>query len=68
MKVILAGKDKKIQELQGNRDIFGRLLYLAEHKGVDLDLVFRYPLTPITLCHVDVSINKKDKAKLMHKL
>ena len=29
VKETLAGKDKKMQELQGTRDLFGRLLYLA---------------------------------------
>ena len=40
---------------------------LSVNKGVEFDLVFRYPLTPIPLClgHVDVSMNKADKAKLM---
>ena len=40
------------------------------NKGVDSYLVFRYPFTPIPLClgHVDGSMNKAAKAKLMHKL
>ena len=56
--------------MQETRDLFGRLLYLAVNNAVDLNLVFRYPLTPIPLClgHVDGSMNKTDKAKLMHKL
>ena len=45
MKVTLPGKEKKIQELKGTRDLFGRVLYLAVNKGVDLDLVLRYLLT-----------------------
>ena len=66
MTVTLAGEDKKILDLQATRDLFGRLLYLAVNKGLNLDLVFRYPLTPIPLYlgHVNGFINKTDKAKL----
>ena len=70
MKVKLTVKDKKIKELQGTRDLFGRLLYLAATNEIDLEMVFEYPLTPmpLSLAHIDGSINKTDKAKLMHKL
>ena len=70
MKVTLAGKDKKIQELQETQNLFRRLPDLSVNKGVDFDIVFRYPFPPILLClgHVDGSMNKTDKAKLMHKL
>ena len=70
IKVKLTVKDKKIKELQGTRDLFGRLLYLAVTNDVDLAVVFSYPLTPVplTLAHVDGSMNKTNKSKLMHKL
>jgi len=70
VKVKLTVKDRKIKELQGTRDLFGRLLYLAASNDLDLTLVFSYPLTPVplALAHVDGSINKTDKSKLMHKL
>lgn len=63
-------KDQKVIELKGTRDLFGRLLYLSTVHKVDMEKVFSYPLTPVPLSlgHVDGSINKTDKAKLMHKL
>ena len=70
VKVKITTKDKKIKELQGTQDLFGRLLYLAATNDLDLELVFNYPLTPVPLAiaHVDGSVNKTDKSKLMHKL
>ena len=62
--------NSKIVELQGTKDLFGRLLYLSSQNNIDLARVFTYPLTPVplSLAHVDGSINKTDKAKLLHKL
>ena len=40
-------KNSKIKELQGKRDIIGRLLYLAVIE--DLHVVFTYPSTPVPL-------------------
>ncbi|KAG7161672.1 hypothetical protein Hamer_G030971 [Homarus americanus] len=70
IRVKLTVKDRKIKELQGTRDLFGRLLYLAASNNMDLALVFRYPHTPVplTIAQVDGSVNKTDKSKLMHKL
>ena len=63
-------KDLKVIELKGTRDLFVRLLYLSSIQNVDLEKVFSFPLTPVplSLAHVDGSINKTDKAKLMHKI
>ena len=63
-------KDLKVVELQGTRDLFGRLLFLSTVEKVDLEKVFKYPLTPVplSLAHIDGSLNKTDKAKLLHKL
>ena len=58
-------------ELKGIRDLFGRLLHLNTVQNVDLENVFAYPLTHVTLVHIDMidgSINKTDKAKLLHKM
>ena len=58
-------KDLKVMELQGTRDLFGRLLFLSTKEGIDLEHVFKYPLTPVplSLCHLDGTVNKTDKAK-----
>ena len=63
-------KDSKIEELQGKRDIIGRLLYLAVIEDVHLYLVFTYPLTPIplSLAHVHGTLHKTTKTKLMYEL
>ena len=68
--VRLPSKDRKIKELQGTRDLFGRLLYLATVMDINLHTVFAYPLTPVpmSLAHVDGSVMKTDKSKLMKKL
>ena len=70
VKVKVTSKDMKFKELQGTRDLFGRLLYLAATKEVDLSIVFRYPLTPVpfSLAHIDGSMIKTDKSQLMHHL
>ena len=54
----------------GTRDLFGRLLYLAATHNLDLQVVFRYPLTlvPLSLAHVDGTMTKTDKSALMTKL
>ncbi len=70
VKTKLTCKDQKLLELKGTRDLFGRLLYVSTMEDVDLSKVFCYPLTPVplSLAHVDGSMNKTDKSKLMHKL
>ena len=63
-------KDQKLLELQGTRDLFGRLLYIGTGANVDTFKVFCYPLVPVPLSlgHVDGAMNKTDKSKLMHTL
>lgn len=70
VKKSITAKDQKVIELQGTRDLFGRLLYISTMEQIDIEKVFKYPLTPVplALAHVDGSINKTDKAKLLHKL
>ena len=69
-KPILKSKENAIVELKGTRDLFGRLLYLSSQANIDLSVVFSHPLTPVppALAHLDGSLNKTDKSKLMHKL
>lgn len=64
------GKDNKVRELQGTRDLFGRLLYLSTVENIDLPMVFQYPLTPVplSLAHVDGCMNKTNKATLTTKI
>ena len=70
VKVKVTVKNSKIKELQGKRDIISRLLYLAVIEDLDLHVVFTYPLTPVPfpLSHVNGTLHKTDKTKLMHKL
>ena len=66
----VTAKDQKVIELQGTRDLFGRLVYISTVEKIDMSKVFTYPLAPVplSLAHVDRTINKTDKSKLMHKL
>lgn len=59
-------KDKKVLELKGTRDLFGRLLFLASEMNINLERVFQYPLTPVPLCLGDVHGLKNSTPK--HKL
>ena len=67
VKVKLHGKDMKIKELQGTRDL---LLFIAVTIKMDLSVVFSCPLTPVPMsfAHVDGTFNKTDKSKLLKKL
>jgi len=65
---IHTNKDMKVVELQGTRDLFGRLLYLSTVENIDLEKVFKYPLTPVPLSHMGGSMNKTNKSKLLHTL
>ena len=47
VKVKVTANNSKFKELQGKRDIIGRLLYLAVMEDLDLHVVFTYPLTPV---------------------
>ena len=69
-KTQIKSKDLKVVELQGTRDLFGRLLYLSTMEKIDMEMVFKYPLTPVplSLANLNGTMNHTDKAKLLHKL
>ena len=70
VKMKTRGKNMKLKEIQGICDLLGRLLYLATMSNIDLKLVFIFPLTPVPLSlgHVDGSMNKTEKSKLQDHL
>ena len=55
----------KIQQAKGTRDIFGRLLFLAITKQIDVKRIFASPLVPETLCfcHPDGDGSLRDSLK-----
>ena len=59
----------EITELHETRDLFGQLLYLSTLKESGPKKIFHFPLTPVplSLAHVDGSMNKTEKSKLMNK-
>ena len=60
----------KQNQIQGTRDLFGRLLIISTMAKIYLEKVLEFPLTvfPLSLAHADGSMNTTDKAKLMQKL
>ena len=67
IKVNISVKYKKIKQISGTKDLFGRLLYLATVMKIDLQHVFCFPLTPVPLSLADVtgSKHKATKSKLL---
>lgn len=59
-----------MEEFKIHRDLFGRLLGISLECELQIEKVLQYPLTPVplSLCHLDGSINKTDKAKLVQPL
>ena len=60
----------KIQKAKGTRDIFGRLLFLAITKQIDVKRIFAYPLAPEPpcFCHPDGSLRDSPKSKVFQYL
>ena len=60
----------KIQQAKGTRDIFGRLLFLAITKQIDVKRIFAYPLAPEPpcFCHPDGSLRDSPKSKVFQYL
>ena len=52
------------------RDIFGSILCLSLERKVDMEDILKYPLTsvPLSLCHIDGTMQKTPKTKLLQEL
>lgn len=61
---------QKVYEIKLQRDLFGRLLALSLDTNLNLEKVPCFPITPVplSLCHMDDSINKTTKSKLIQEL
>ena len=57
----------KTIELKMERNLFGKLLYMALERNMDLKEVLKYPLSPVpvSLCHFDGTIRNTPKSSLM---
>ena len=64
------GKNEKTATVTMMRDLFGSILFLSLQKKVDMAEVFCYPLTPVplSLCHIDGTMLKSSKVKLLQEL
>lgn len=58
---------RKVLEVRLQRDLFGRLLPLSLDAQINLEKMLRFPITqiPLSLCHIDGSINKTVKSVLV---
>ena len=63
----LSGSNGKLIAACLVRDIFGSILYLSVQKKIDIAKVLKYPLTPVplSLSHVDGTMQKTPKSALM---
>lgn len=61
---------EKVHEVKLHRDLFGRLLALSLDTNLNLEKVLCFPITsvPLSLCHIDGSINKTIKSVLVQEL
>ena len=59
----LRGNNDKIVEVRMERDLFGCILFLASLQKIDMGELLKYPLTPVplSLCHVDGTMQKNSK-------
>ena len=62
--------DGKFKEVKMERDLFGKILCLALEHELDMEELFKYPLTavPLSLCHFDGTLRKTPKSKLSKEL
>ena len=60
------GKHEKVVELKTTRDLLGRLVYLACTRKIELERVFPFPLTPVSLPLTSIygMVKKTPKYKL----
>ena len=66
-KVKVSGKDIMVK---ADRDLFARLLVVAQRRSMDLSEVFQYSLGPLPwlLASVDGSLGKTNKSKFLESL
>ena len=70
-KTTVKSRDKKrVMELTGSRDLFGRALYLSIIENLDMLRVFTYPLLPVTLAlpNIEGTMHNTCKFRLASKL
>ncbi|CAG9822077.1 unnamed protein product [Phaedon cochleariae] len=55
---------KQVEEVTIQRDLFGRLLAISLNNKIDLEIVMKYPITPVpnVFCHMNGQIHKTDKS------
>ena len=60
-------KENKLIEVRMERDLFGSILFLTLQRKIDMGEVFKYPLPsiPLSLCHVDGTLQKTQKSKIL---
>lgn len=66
-KSLVRKSNGKIEEVKTERDLFGRILVLSIENKLDIKNILSFPLTPVPLsmCHIDGSINKTVKSNLL---
>lgn len=69
-KAKLKKENGKVIEVRFERNLVSRILALSLQNKIDLATILSFPLTPfpLSLCHIDGSINKTDKSSLFKAL
>ena len=62
--------NEKLVVVKMERDLSGRILLMSLQHQIDVGELFKFPLTPVplSLCHVDGSMLKTQKSKLLREL
>ncbi|XP_055836631.1 uncharacterized protein LOC129905221 isoform X1 [Episyrphus balteatus] len=60
----------KVREVKMERNLIGRIFFLASQNSTDVKEIFKYPLTPVPQCfgHLDGSMIKTQKSVLLRHL